>query len=287
MQTSNRLCYLHRILALLPAATCSYLQPHQPHTPASVPHSRRIRLPLVSTALPNCCRTTQAYMLPVAAIASLVGGTTSFVVRKRRQTRLIAKPQRRFKISLTDNSDTPFQHLQRAEAVRSEQHLPAQGIATSPADSPAVREDERNPAVAEPTSCQTQQQQQHGSGQQNEQQHPYAAEIHDLLLHPTTPVLWPPSSSSSSNHTGSFLNTAAAAAAGIALPTLVPALSDTPLSWIDTPRKLKRMLRELSTVTAFAVDTEHNSQRSYLGITSLLQISTGDTPPLFALRLLI
>eukprot|EP00878_Enallax_costatus_P033400 GHUV01036829.1.p1 GENE.GHUV01036829.1~~GHUV01036829.1.p1 ORF type:complete len:159 (+),score=44.09 GHUV01036829.1:64-477(+) len=65
---------------------------------------------------------------------------------------------------------------------------------------------------------------------------------------------------------------AAAAAAGAIMP---PPLSETPLLWVNTPRKLKRMLSELSAVSAIAVDTEHNSQRSYLGLTCLLQISTG------------
>jgi len=45
--------------------------------------------------------------------------------------------------------------------------------------------------------------------------------------------------------------------------------------WVDTPGKLQVMLSELQGVPVIAVDTEHNAHRSYLGMTCLLQLSTG------------
>lgn len=59
------------------------------------------------------------------------------------------------------------------------------------------------------------------------------------------------------------------------VPPEPPALSQTPLVWVDTPKKLQKMLQELQGVTCLALDTEHNSQRSYLGVLCLLQLSTG------------
>ncbi|VVC94326.1 unnamed protein product [Leptidea sinapis] len=51
-------------------------------------------------------------------------------------------------------------------------------------------------------------------------------------------------------------------------------LNETPLTFINTQSQLNDLLRHLETVTEFAVDLEHHSYRSYLGITCLMQITT-------------
>ncbi|KFD54978.1 hypothetical protein M513_04160 [Trichuris suis] len=49
---------------------------------------------------------------------------------------------------------------------------------------------------------------------------------------------------------------------------------DTPLTMIDTVEELKNLCEHLNMQTEFAVDLEANSERSYQGITCLVQIST-------------
>lgn len=53
-----------------------------------------------------------------------------------------------------------------------------------------------------------------------------------------------------------------------------PILISTPLVFVDTESRLKKLLKDLSRVSEIAVDVEHHSYRSYQGITCLLQIST-------------
>jgi hypothetical protein len=61
-----------------------------------------------------------------------------------------------------------------------------------------------------------------------------------------------------------------------AATAVLPApLDECPCLWVDTPGKLQVMLSELQGVPVIAVDTEHNAHRSYLGMTCLLQLSTG------------
>ncbi|CDS38289.2 3prime 5prime exonuclease [Echinococcus multilocularis] len=51
-------------------------------------------------------------------------------------------------------------------------------------------------------------------------------------------------------------------------------LDETPLDIIDTADALNNMLQELSTASEIAVDLEHHSYRTFLGITCLVQLST-------------
>ncbi|KAG0711668.1 Exosome component 10 [Chionoecetes opilio] len=51
-------------------------------------------------------------------------------------------------------------------------------------------------------------------------------------------------------------------------------LDTTPLTMITTEQELADMVAKLKTCTEFAVDLEHHSFRSYLGLTCLIQIST-------------
>lgn len=51
-------------------------------------------------------------------------------------------------------------------------------------------------------------------------------------------------------------------------------LADTELIHVDTEWKLNELLDDLRTVSEFAVDLEHHSYRTFLGITCLMQIST-------------
>ncbi|RZC34489.1 exosome component 10, partial [Asbolus verrucosus] len=53
-------------------------------------------------------------------------------------------------------------------------------------------------------------------------------------------------------------------------------LSTTPLVEIDKPEQLDDLVETLRTYKEFAVDLEHHSYRSFMGITCLLQISTQD-----------
>jgi len=58
--------------------------------------------------------------------------------------------------------------------------------------------------------------------------------------------------------------------------TPIPALplEKTPLLFIDNPATLESMISELREVTELAVDLEHHSYRTFLGLTCLIQIST-------------
>ena len=46
--------------------------------------------------------------------------------------------------------------------------------------------------------------------------------------------------------------------------------------WVDTPEAVASMLAELKTAKEIAVDLEHHDARSYVGLVSLMQISTRD-----------
>lgn len=49
--------------------------------------------------------------------------------------------------------------------------------------------------------------------------------------------------------------------------------------WVGSVGELQRLVRELEGVGEVALDVEHNASRSYLGLTCLLQLSTGLNPP--------
>ncbi|KAI9723707.1 MAG: hypothetical protein M1812_001007 [Candelaria pacifica] len=51
-------------------------------------------------------------------------------------------------------------------------------------------------------------------------------------------------------------------------------LEATKATFVDTPEALASMLKELKTATEIAVDLEHHDTRSYVGLVSLMQIST-------------
>ncbi|CAI4232688.1 unnamed protein product [Auanema sp. JU1783] len=53
-------------------------------------------------------------------------------------------------------------------------------------------------------------------------------------------------------------------------------LEDTDLTIVNTKEGLEKLVEVLNGVTEFGVDIEHNSHRSYLGLTCLIQISTRD-----------
>lgn len=63
------------------------------------------------------------------------------------------------------------------------------------------------------------------------------------------------------------------------------ALECTPWELVTTPQQLKAAAARLRKAPFLAMDTEHHSQHSYLGITCLLQLSTGEphsnTPVVF------
>jgi len=51
-------------------------------------------------------------------------------------------------------------------------------------------------------------------------------------------------------------------------------LENTPLMVVTTPAELDQMMKELEVTTEIAVDLEHHSFRTFLGLTCLIQIST-------------
>lgn len=57
-------------------------------------------------------------------------------------------------------------------------------------------------------------------------------------------------------------------------PIMPTDINETQYIYVDTDVKLKAMLEELRKVTEIAVDLEHHSYRTFLGITCLMQIST-------------
>lgn len=54
-------------------------------------------------------------------------------------------------------------------------------------------------------------------------------------------------------------------------------IEDTPLIEVVTEEQLESLLNDLQNYTEFAVDLEHHSYRSFMGITCLMQVSTKDT----------
>lgn len=58
------------------------------------------------------------------------------------------------------------------------------------------------------------------------------------------------------------------------VPQTPPPLSETPLNIVDSSEGLENMLKNLYNQTEIAVDLEHHSYRTYMGITCLMQIST-------------
>ena len=50
----------------------------------------------------------------------------------------------------------------------------------------------------------------------------------------------------------------------------------TEATFVDTPEAVASMLAELKTAKEIAVDLEHHDTRSYIGLVSLMQISTRD-----------
>ncbi|TKA66709.1 hypothetical protein B0A49_05908, partial [Cryomyces minteri] len=86
-----------------------------------------------------------------------------------------------------------------------------------------------------------------GSGAQ-QYQHPYQTEIEQYI--------YPPS------------------LYAVADPIPYHPFESTKATFVDTPEALASMLAELKTAKEIAVDLEHHDQRSYIGLVSLMQIST-------------
>ncbi|KAJ4339875.1 exosome nuclease subunit [Ascochyta clinopodiicola] len=59
-------------------------------------------------------------------------------------------------------------------------------------------------------------------------------------------------------------------------PKQYPPFEETTATFVDTPEALATMLAELKTAKELAVDLEHHDNRSYIGMVSLMQISTRD-----------
>lgn len=60
------------------------------------------------------------------------------------------------------------------------------------------------------------------------------------------------------------------------VPLQYPPFESTTATFVDTPEALAAMLAELKTAQEIAIDLEHHENRSYVGIVSLMQISTRD-----------
>lgn len=59
-------------------------------------------------------------------------------------------------------------------------------------------------------------------------------------------------------------------------PVAPKPLSETPLVQVTTEEELNNLLNELYNYSEIAIDLEHHSYRSFMGITCLMQISTKD-----------
>ena len=57
-------------------------------------------------------------------------------------------------------------------------------------------------------------------------------------------------------------------------PLLYQSFADTHATLVDTPEAVASMLRELKLANEIAVDLEHHEEHSYIGLVSLMQIST-------------
>ena len=51
-------------------------------------------------------------------------------------------------------------------------------------------------------------------------------------------------------------------------------LDETPFTFVDTVELLEEMRAKLAKASEIAIDLEHHDQRTFLGITCLMQIST-------------
>jgi hypothetical protein len=98
---------------------------------------------------------------------------------------------------------------------------------------------------------------QHGCDIDPSAEHPYSAAVDQLVSRP--PLPFNPS----------------------AYPPAPPCTADTPLVLVSSKRALQEMVQQLKIQPHLAVDTEHNAVRSYLGMTCLIQISTGGAPGVF------
>ena len=57
-------------------------------------------------------------------------------------------------------------------------------------------------------------------------------------------------------------------------PTPYKLLNETPFTFVNTEELLEEMRVKLSKASEIAIDLEHHNQRTFLGITCLMQIST-------------
>lgn len=56
-------------------------------------------------------------------------------------------------------------------------------------------------------------------------------------------------------------------------PVPPASFEETPLTWVDTPEELDKLVEKLKNAKEIAIDLEHHSMRSYAGFTCLMQIS--------------
>ena len=185
-------------------------------------------------------------MLGAAAAA-----TAALAVARRR--RRAGKPQSRFRRVIADTSHARFQHLDPATQASASAAACTSDPAAAAPGSDASSSAEATAAPPEPHA--------RGVSQRAEaeraafqQQHPHAAAILRLAQELPLPGV---------------------AVTGV-LPPPLASLEDTPLVMVRGVRQLRMLARRLKAAGRFAVDLEHNSFRSYLGLTSLMQISTGE-----------
>lgn len=173
-----------------------------------------------ATKRPGNNRTAAAMMLAPAALA--IAGALAVATWRQRQRRRLAKPQRRFRLHLTDNSEAPFVHWSRQQAGATPcSHTTSRRAAGT--------------AVAQQDAASQQQLEQHGQAQGlhqhqhqqlAQQQHPFHDVIHGLIQ----------------RH---MADTAPPVLGSLALP---PLLEQTPLHLVRTPAQLRRMAQQLKTV---------------------------------------
>lgn len=239
-------------------------------------------------ALPPCPRSMFIAAAPV--IATAMGASVALgVMRQRRRT---SKPQARFTTRITDNSTAPFQHLPAppgaaaaAAATACVSRQPSPLTTGSSSSDEAGASDEEGLAACSSTAAGTGGEEGLSAGSDVagsdsctgrraprgvtdaaaafEQHHPYAETVRalgeQLPLNPSFARL---------------LRAPGSTAAAVPQPPLP--LEETPLVMVNTVKGLRALAAALERSERFGLDVEANALRSYLGLTSLLQISTGE-----------
>lgn len=159
-------------------------------------------------------------MLAPAALA--LAGALAVATWRQRQRHRMSKPQRRFRLHLSDNSEAPFVHWSRQQADAT----PCSHATCKHAAGTAVTQQDVASQQQLEQHGQAQDLHQHQHQQLAQQQHPFHDVIHGLIQRHMSDTALPVFSS----------------------PALPPPLEQTPLHLVRTLAQLRRMAQQLKTV---------------------------------------